>query len=104
MVNNKCRCGKLKPLALGLAMGILTGIMMMLLAWWGWYSGSASIMAMIQQWSSIYPGLDTTVIGGIFGAAWGFLEGLISGFLLAWLYNICSCCSSSSCCCKPSKS
>ena len=33
-----------------------------------------------------YPGYGPGV-GLLFGAIWGFLDGLVGGYLVAWLYN-----------------
>ena len=35
----------------------------------------------------VYIGYRDTVPGSVIGAFWGFLDGAVSGMLLAWLYN-----------------
>jgi hypothetical protein len=36
----------------------------------------------------VYRGYNISVAGGLIGAAWGFVDGLIGGFVIAWLYNL----------------
>lgn len=36
----------------------------------------------------VYRGYNISVTGGLIGAVWGFFDGLIGGFIFAWLYNL----------------
>jgi hypothetical protein len=89
----KC-CKKFCSIALGLSLGIVTGLFMMLFAWAGHFWGFGS--SMTDQWSSIFPGYAATVSGGIIGFFWGLLEGFVTGALIGFFYNMICCC----CCCK----
>jgi hypothetical protein len=35
----------------------------------------------------VYPGLSATPAGAVIGLLWGFVDGVICGVLVAWLYN-----------------
>ena len=35
----------------------------------------------------VYRGYSFTFVGSLIGFAWAFVDGLIGGALLAWLYN-----------------
>ena len=35
----------------------------------------------------VYIGFNSTLLGSLIGAIWGFLDGAITGMLIAWLYN-----------------
>lgn len=97
MGNDKCGCMCLRPLSLGLALGVLSGLSMMVFALlaWGWGYGAGFML----QYASIYPGYVASIAGSFMGLAWGFLEGFVFGVLLAWFYNLCLCCCSCKCCC-----
>ncbi|HLB57693.1 MAG TPA: bacteriophage holin [Gammaproteobacteria bacterium] len=97
-----CKCKRFSPVALGISLGILSGVVMMLCAWAAMQWNYA--MPMVSQWSAVFPGFEATLKGGFFGLAWGFLEGFIFGVVVSWLYNLCLCCCASSCCCKASDS
>ncbi len=89
-------CSKLKPLPLALAGGFLCALGTLSLGWsaalsqWG--------TGMVQTLASVYLGFQPTLAGGLYGAAWGFLDGFFSGLIFAFLYNAFLCC----CLCKKS--
>lgn len=37
--------------------------------------------------SHVYRGYSLTLVGGLIGAAWAFVEGVIGGAIFAWLYD-----------------
>lgn len=47
----------------------------------GWGSGFVEVM------SSMYIGYEASLVGGLIGAAWGFVDGAIAGLLISLLYN-----------------
>ena len=76
---------KLNVKAFGLAFGLLWGFGVFfgtwyLIALYG-YSQDTSLLG------QVYLGHSLTALGSVIGLAWGFLDGLIGGLLLAWLYN-----------------
>jgi hypothetical protein len=70
---------------LGLAGGILWGlvvfIMTLLNIFIGYGTGWISLLA------DIYPGYGASYFGSVLGLVYGFFDGFIGLFLLAWLYN-----------------
>jgi hypothetical protein len=77
-------CGLNAP-KFGLALGIILGLAMLIIGISATYANyGANIVALC---SSIYIGYDITLVGSIVGGIWGFLDGLVGGFIFAWLYN-----------------
>lgn len=76
---------KLSVSGLGLAGGILWGLACFLVG----LISSASTYGdvFVSMVGSIYPGYTDTVAGSFIGLVWGFVDGLVCGILLAWLYN-----------------
>lgn len=73
------------PLAFGLACGILWAIgafAIMLLATYLNYGN-----AFAELLGTIYLGTSQTLGGSFLTLPWGFVDGFIGGFFLAWLYN-----------------
>jgi|TARA_B100000809_G_scaffold150383_1_gene147897 hypothetical protein len=66
--------------AAALSFGVFWSIMTMICAW----CGLNEIVAFLQPY---YLGIDTSFVGGLIGGFWGFIDGAIGGFLVAWLYN-----------------
>lgn len=90
---------RLSPLALGISLGIISGLCMLIfaLSTWQWSYGTE----MMALYTSIFPGFEASLKGSLIGLAWGFLEGFVIGIIWAWIYNLCichRCCSG--CCCK----
>ena len=77
---------RLDAISLGLAFGIMWALGVFILG----------IMAMAADWgteivvlmSAVYLGFDPSIAGSLIGAAWGFVDGGVGGFLIAWLYNV----------------
>lgn len=76
---------KLNVRALALAAGIVWGLVIFLLTYWFLIFGYEGIM--LEQISRVYLGYSVTWYGAFIGLIWGFVDGLIGGALLAWLYN-----------------
>mgnify|MGYP001226025901 FL=1 len=69
----------------GLALGILGGSAMFILAWWLILTGNAEGPTTIFE--RIYIGYSFTPVGSLIGALWGFVDWGIAGVIFAWLYN-----------------
>lgn len=75
---------KLSVKGLSLALGISWSVCILLTGWasmFGWGSGLVEVM------SSIYIGYEAGFVGGLIGAAWGFVDGAVAGLFIALLYN-----------------
>jgi hypothetical protein len=94
---NSCIKMKLSICSLAFAFGITKGLGMMLLAWSAWQWGVGGGLVTVIE--SIYHGYAPTLQGGLFGLAWGFLDGFVCGLVIAIIYNLCLCC----CWCKACK-
>lgn len=77
-------CGLNAP-KFGLALGILWGLAVLILGIAATYANYG--LSFVDLFSTMYIGYDITLIGSIVGGIWGFLDGLIGGFIFAWLYN-----------------
>lgn len=77
-------CGLNAP-KFGLALGIMCALWMLIIGITATYAGYGT--EIVKVLGSIYIGYDLTLIGAIVGGVWGFLDGLIGGFIFAWIYN-----------------
>jgi len=79
---------KLNLKAFALTVGILWGLAILLVALanliWPPYGE-----AFLSLTASLYPGFTPATGAGsvVIGTAYGFVDGAISGFIIAWLYN-----------------
>lgn len=71
--------------ALALSMGIMWGGTIGFVTAWIVVAGSPG--ETLGKLSVIYIGYDVSWTGALIGGAYAFTDGLIGGFLLAWLYN-----------------
>lgn len=78
--------GKINPTKLGLTGGILWGLLLFCMTWISMYTGYG--MFWLSQWMDIYPGYELSKLGAFVGLAYGFIDGFILLFLIAWLYNL----------------
>jgi hypothetical protein len=53
----------------------------------GWVSIFGWGTKIVEVLSSLYIGYAPTWLGGIIGAAWGFVDGAIGGLIIALVYN-----------------
>jgi hypothetical protein len=77
--------GKLDVMAWGLVLGCLWGLCILVLALVSKVTGRGRDV--IQFIAKVYVGYGATVPGSFTGAVWGFIDGAISGMLIAWGYN-----------------
>jgi len=75
--------------SLGFAFGITKALMLLLLAWVGFFFGYGH--AMITEIATFYHGYGATFGGGLFGALWGFIDGFLFGFIAGLFYNLFLC-------------
>jgi hypothetical protein len=77
---------KLKPLYLGISLGVVWGISIFITTWLSYYSGYGRLFLEVLA-GSIYPGYSITPIGSFVGLIYGFVDGLVSGSIIAMIYN-----------------
>ena len=81
---------KLSKVGFGLALGITWGLAILLTGLIASRSGWGN--AFVDVMGSVYIGFDATPVGSVIGGLFGFLDAFIAGFVIAWLYNVFSCC------------
>lgn len=77
---------KIKPLAFGTALGIVWGVSVFLTTWLSYYTGYGKLFLEVLV-QSIYPFYTITPLGSFIGLIGGFIDGLVSGALIIWIYN-----------------
>ena len=76
---------KLDVRAFGLMLGCIWSVGVLALGIVSMLSnGGARI---VKLFSTVYIGYRATLQGSLIGAAWGFIDGAISGIVIAWVYN-----------------
>jgi hypothetical protein len=78
---------KLRPLALGIALGIVWGGSIFITTWLSYFTGYGRLFLQTMG-ESIYPGYSITPSGSFLGFMYGFLDGLISATLIGLIYNL----------------
>ena len=76
---------KLNVKALALAGGIAWDLAVFLLTIWYLIFGFDGHT--LQKIHHVYLGYSVSIGGAFIGLVWGFIDGLIGGALVAWLYN-----------------
>ena len=75
---------KLNVKGLALGFGILLSLYVFLI-------GMASMLGwgteFVEVFSSLYIGFGPSFLGSLIGAAWGFVDGVIGGAIIALIYN-----------------
>jgi hypothetical protein len=77
---------KLKPLALGLSLGIVWGFALFLTTWLCYFTGYGKLLLDVLA-GSIYPGYTISPFGSLLGLVYGFFDLTIMGVLVGWIYN-----------------
>jgi len=76
---------RIQPLPLGIAVGVLWAIYVFfagIVAMFGWG------VALVDVLASLYLGYGASIVGAIIGAVWAFVDGIIAGVVVAWVYNM----------------
>jgi hypothetical protein len=77
---------KLKPLALGIALGVVWGGTLCITTLLSVSTGYGKVfLETLPQ--SLYPGYSISLLGSFLGLIYGFLDGLVCGLLAGWIYN-----------------
>ncbi len=77
---------QLRPVALGVGLGVVWGVSLFLTTWVSYFTGYADLFLKTMA-ESIYPGYSISPAGSFLGLIYGFLDGLIGGAVVAWIYN-----------------
>ncbi len=77
---------KLNPRALALTAAILWGLCVLLATWWVLIFGTGG--QTLKLLGNFYLGYSVSFVGSLIGLVWAFVDGLICGFIFAWLYNL----------------
>ena len=76
---------KINVKAFALAAGLWWGVGLFALTWWMiLFQGATGDPTVIGR---VYRGYSLSPIGSVIGLGWGFVDGLVGGAILAWLYN-----------------
>lgn len=75
----------MRPLSFGLAGGILWGISVAALTVCSLLTGYANLFMTLV--ADIYPGYSVSWPGVAIGGVYGFFDGFLGLYILAWLYN-----------------
>ena len=71
--------------AFALTCGVIWGLGLFFLTWWIIaFDGPTGEVTLIGR---LYRGYTISAIGSLVGMIWAFFDGLIGGFVFAWLYN-----------------
>jgi hypothetical protein len=76
---------KLQLVPLGVAFGVLWAVYVFCLgitAMFNWGGG------IVDGLGTLYIGYGPSVLGAIIGAIWAFVDGLVAGAIIAWIYNM----------------
>jgi len=77
---------KIKPLLLGLSLGIVWGFALFITTWLCYFTGYGKLFLDVLA-GSIYPGYSISPIGSLLGFVYGFIDLTIAGALVGWIYN-----------------
>ncbi|HHN65843.1 MAG TPA: hypothetical protein ENK09_10830 [Nitrospirae bacterium] len=77
---------KLRPLYLGASIGIVWGGSLFITTWLSYFTGYGELFLKTMA-QSIYPGYSITPLGSFLGLVYGFIDGLVSGAIVAFIYN-----------------
>lgn len=75
----------LDPKKLGFSGGILWALCMFITTLFAVWVGYGK--EFLNMMGSVYPGYTVTYVGSIVGLVYGFFDGFIGFYLLAWIYN-----------------
>jgi phosphotransferase system glucose/maltose/N-acetylglucosamine-specific IIC component len=77
---------KIHPWSFGLALGIVWGLSLLIAGLVAMFSGWGQ--GFIDTMGTVYLGYNSTVVGSIIGAVWGFIDVFIISVIIAAVYNL----------------
>ena len=83
---------KLNANALGLTLGVISGVMIAIVTllnmWWGYANSYTNLLQDIYSFGSKYSfGYSVSYMGAFMGLIFGFIQGYVTGGLVALIYN-----------------
>jgi len=76
---------KLDVVGFGVTLGFVWSLCILALVLAARRSRKAEVV--VTLFSKVYRGFEKTLLGALVGAVWGFIDGTVSGLLIAWVYN-----------------
>jgi len=76
---------KLDVVGFGVAFGCIWSLCILVLVLASRRSRKAE--AVVALFSKVYRGFEKTLSGALIGAVWGFVDGALSGLVIAWVTN-----------------
>jgi hypothetical protein len=77
---------RLKPVALGLSLGIVWGLVLCITTWLSYLTGYGRLFLDVFA-GSIYPGYTISPSGSVLVLVYGFADLFVMGSLVGWIYN-----------------
>ena len=77
---------RIKPLALGLSLGIVWGCALFATTLLCYFTGYGKLLLDVLA-GSIYPGYAISPLGSVLGFMYGFIDLTIMGTMVGWIYN-----------------
>lgn len=93
----------LKPMPLGLALGVFWGVVILLVGFLALYTEHGKALV-LNLTSFFHLGATSTVSGVLLAGLMAFIDAFVIGFIIAHLYNLFSCCFTKSSCCSLNSS
>jgi len=78
---------RLKGTLLGLATGLITGLLIFVATIWLVLKGGEHVGAHLSLLSQFFWGYSVTFAGSFVGLAYGLVIGFLGGAVIAWIYN-----------------
>lgn len=78
---------RLKVTLLGLATGLITGLLIFIATIWLILKGGEQVGPHLSLLSQFFPGYSVTFAGSFVGLAYGLVIGFLGGAVIAWIYN-----------------
>lgn len=77
---------KLKPVALGMAIGLFWGIVLFFWTLLSFYTGYGRLFLEVLV-QSVYPGYTVSPVGSFIGLLYGTADGFFCGVIISLIYN-----------------
>lgn len=77
---------RLKPVAVGVSLGIVWGLVLFMTTWLSYLTGYGKLFLDVFA-GSIYPGYTISPFGSALVLVYGFVDLFIMGSIFGWIYN-----------------